>query len=150
MDAAAETGVPLMVAGEGPEREPLERRARELGAPVTFLGRVDGDEVARLLAGAGALLLPSNYHEFSPYAVLEAMAAGVPVLGSAVGGVPELIGPERVLPRGDTPALTRRLGELWADPERRRAEGDALIARVRENHSEERFTERLLSLYRAV
>ncbi len=149
VEAAAETGVPLRVAGEGPERERLEHRARELRAPVTFLGRVDRDEVARLLAGAGALLLPSNYHEFSPYAVLEAMAAGVPVLGSAVGGVPELIGSERVLPRGDTPALTRRLRELWADPAARRAEGDALIERVRVNHSEERFIERLLSLYRA-
>jgi glycosyltransferase involved in cell wall biosynthesis len=149
IEAAAAAGVPLKLAGEGPERERLERRAVELRAPVTFLGRVDRDEVARLLAGAGALLLPSNYHEFSPYAVLEAMAAGVPVLGAAVGGVPELIGPERTLPRGDTPALTERLRDMWAEPELRTTEGDALIARVRANHSEEGFLERLLSLYRA-
>ena len=51
------------------------------------------------------------------------------------------------MPRGDTPALSRRLRELWADPAARRAEGDALIERVRANHSEERFIERLLSLY---
>jgi len=149
IEAAAGSGVPLTVAGEGPERERLERRARELRAPVSFLGRVDREEIARLLRGAGALLLPSRYHEFSPYAVLEAMAAGVPVLGAAVGGVPELIGPERVLPRGDTPALTQRLRDLWGDPERRREEGDALIARVHRHHSEERFVERLLALYRA-
>ena len=149
IEAAAGSGVPLTVAGEGPERERLERRARELRAPVSFLGRVDREEIARLLRGAGALLLPSRYHEFSPYAVLEAMAAGVPVLGAAVGGVPELIGPERVLPRGDTPALTQRLRDLWDDPERRRDEGDALIARVHRHHSEERFVERLLALYRA-
>jgi len=149
VEAAAGTGVALKVAGEGPERERLERRAAQLSAPVTFLGRVSGDEVAGLLAGAGALLLPSRYHEFSPYAVLEAMAAGVPVLGAAVGGVPELIGADRVLPRGDTPALTERLRELWAHPDRRRDEGDALIARVRHNHSEEVFAERLLALYRA-
>ncbi|MDQ3648104.1 MAG: glycosyltransferase family 4 protein [Actinomycetota bacterium] len=150
IEAASDAGVPLMVAGEGPDRDRLERRALQLGAPVTFLGRVRRDEVARLLRGAGALLLPSRYHEFSPYAVLEAMAAGVPVLGAAVGGVPELIGAERVLPRGDTPALTRRLRDLWADPARRRAEGEALLARVHRNHSEERFIERLLALYRAV
>jgi len=149
IEAAAGSGVPLTVAGEGPERERLERRARELRAPVSFLGRVERKEIARLLRGAGALLLPSRYHEFSPYAVLEAMAAGVPVLGAAVGGVPELIGPERVLPRGDTPALTQRLRDLWGDPERRREEGDALIARVHRHHSEERFVERLLALYRA-
>jgi len=149
VEAAAATGVPLRIAGQGPERDALERRARELRAPVTFLGRIPRDRVASLLAGAGAVLLPSNYHEFSPYAVLEAMAAGVPVLGSAVGGVPELVGAERVLPRGDTGALSERLRELWAEPERRRQEGDALIARVRRNHSEELFLERLLSLYRA-
>ena len=149
VEASAATQVPLRVAGEGPEREPLERRARQLRAPVTFLGRVGREEVASLLAGAGAVLLPSNYHEFSPYAVLEAMAAGVPVLGAAVGGVPELIGSERVLPRGDTPALTERLRELWAEPGLRREEGDELIARVRRNHSEELFMERLLALYRA-
>ena len=149
VEASAATQVPLRVAGEGPEREALERRARQLRAPVSFLGRVGREEVASLLAGAGAVLLPSNYHEFSPYAVLEAMAAGVPVLGAAVGGVPELIGAERVLPRGDTPALTDRLRELWAEPGLRREEGDALIARVRRNHSEELFMERLLALYRA-
>ena len=149
VEASAATNVPLKVAGDGPEREALERRANELCAPVTFLGRVGREEVTSLLAGAGAMLLPSNYHEFSPYAVLEAMAAGVPVLGAAVGGVPELIGVERVLPRGDTTALTERLRELWAEPEQRRAQGDALIARVRRNHSEELFMERLLVLYRA-
>ena len=149
VEAAAGSGVPLVVAGEGPEREGLERRADELRAPVSFVGRVGREEMGRLLREAGALLLPSRYHEFSPYAVLEAMAAGVPVLGAAVGGVPELVGPDRVLPRGDTPALTERLRDLWSDPERRRVEGNALIARVRRNHSEERFTERLLALYGA-
>jgi glycosyltransferase involved in cell wall biosynthesis len=149
VEAAAATKVPLRVAGEGPEREALENQAQRLRAPVTFLGRVGREEVASLLAGAGAVLLPSNYHEFSPYAVLEAMAAGVPVLGAAVGGVPELIGAERVLPRGDTPALTERLRELWAEPGLRREEGDELIARLRRNHSEELFMERLLALYRA-
>jgi glycosyltransferase involved in cell wall biosynthesis len=148
VEASAAAGVALKVAGEGPERERLERRAGRLRAPVSFLGRVAPSEVAALLAGAGALLLPSLYHEFSPYAVLEAMAAGVPVLGSAMGGVPELIGAERTLPRGDSAVLGERLRELWAEPERRRHEGDALIARVRSGHSEDRYTERLLELYR--
>ena len=140
VEAAAETGVPLRVAGEGPERERLERRARELRAPVTFLGRVSGDEVARLLAGAGALLLPSRYHEFSPYAVLEAMAAGVPVLG--VGGGRRAGADRRragAAPRRHARRSPRACASCGPTPTRRRAEGDALIARVRENHSEERL-----------
>ena len=145
--AATRTGVPLRVAGEGPARAELEALARRLGAPVEFLGRVGRAEVAGLLAGAGALLMPSRYHEFAPYAALEAMAAGVPVLASALGGLPELIGRERCLRRNDAGALAERLGKLWADPARRRVDGDALIARARERHGEEAFTRRLLALY---
>ena len=145
--AAARSGVPLRVAGEGPAASDLEAQARGVGAPVEFLGRVRREEISGLLAGAGALLMPSRYHEFAPYAALEAMAAGVPVLASALGGLPELIGPERCLPPNDPDALTTRLRELWEEPKRRRAEGDALIARARERHGEDGYVGRLLALY---
>jgi glycosyltransferase involved in cell wall biosynthesis len=103
--------------------------------------------VTRLLRGAAAVMLPSRYHEFSPYAVLEAMAAAVPVVATPMGGMPELIGPERCVPEGDDDALAARLRELWEDPDLRDAEGDALAARARERHSQERFTNELLGLY---
>jgi len=103
--------------------------------------------MAALLAGAGAVVMPSRYHEFSPFTALEAMAAGVPVVASRLGGLPELIGPERCLPPNDPAPLATRLRELMDDPSRRRAEGEALLARARERHSEERFTRRLLELY---
>jgi glycosyltransferase involved in cell wall biosynthesis len=148
--AAALAGVPLRVAGEGPAAEDLRTLAEERGAPVEFLGRVDRERLDGLLRGAAALLLPSRYHEFSPYAVLEAMAAGVPVVATAMGGVPELIGPERCVPMGDAPALAERLRALWEDPDLRDAEGEALAARARERHSEERFTADLLGLYARV
>ena len=145
--AAARSGVPLRVAGEGPAAAELGDLARRLGAPVELLGRVGREEMSGLLAGAGALLMPSRYHEFAPYAALEAMAAGVPVLASALGGLPELIGAERCLPPNDPDALAQRLQQLWEQPERRRAEGDALIARARERHGEEDYVRRLLALY---
>jgi glycosyltransferase involved in cell wall biosynthesis len=150
IEAAAASGVPLRVAGEGPAAEELAELSRRLGAPVELLGRVGRPELARLLRGAGALVLPSRYHEFAPYSVLEAMAAGVPVVATRMGGVPELVGPERCLPPGDAPALTTRLRELFDDPHRRRSEGEALLRRARGGHGQERFTRALLNLYERV
>jgi glycosyltransferase involved in cell wall biosynthesis len=150
IEAAAISGVPLRIAGEGPEAEALERLSRRLDAPVELLGRVDRQRLAELLAGAAVVLLPSRYHELAPYAALEAMAAGVPTLGTRIGGLPELLGDERCLPLGDSNAFASRLLALWEDPDRRQADGEALLARVRERHSEERYQRDLLALYERV
>jgi glycosyltransferase involved in cell wall biosynthesis len=147
---AARAGVPLKIAGEGPAAAELARLAQRTGADVELLGRVERARMPGLLAGAGALLMPSRYHEFSPFAALEAMAAGVPVLATRMGGLPELLGPAGCVALNDPDALAERLGELWGDPGRRSAEGDALLARARERHSEERYTRNLLDLYERV
>ncbi len=112
-----------------------------------MLGRVPRDEMPGLLEGAAMLVLSSRCHEFSPFSVLEAMGAGVPVVATRSGGVPELIGAERCVPRGDATAMAGRMRTLWGDPGRRREEGEALLARAKENHSEERYLRDLLALY---
>ncbi len=145
--ACASAGVPLRIAGEGPERERLERLA---GSQVTFLGRLPADAVRDQLAGAAMVLMPSRYHEFSPYSALEALAAGVPVVATAMGGLPELLGEGRCVPVGDIPAFAARVAALWEDPAARGAEGDAAIARARERHSLDRYTADLLALYDAL
>lgn len=149
LTACLSAGVPLRVAGEGPERERLEQLAREAGAApdVTFLGRLPAAEVRRELAGAAIVLMPSRYHEFSPYSALEAMAAGVPVVATAMGGLPELLGEDRCVPIGDVGAFATSVGALWANPAARAAEGDALIARAAEHHSCDGYTADLLELY---
>jgi glycosyltransferase involved in cell wall biosynthesis len=147
MEAAAAARVPLWIAGDGPQRSELERRAKALGAPVEFVGPVPRDEMPDLLRGAAAFVLSSRYHEFSPFSVLEAMGAGVPVAAARSGGVPELIGAERCLPMGDAAALADRLRALWSDPDRRRREGEELRARARERHSEQRYLQDLLAIY---
>jgi glycosyltransferase involved in cell wall biosynthesis len=145
--AAADSGVPLRIAGQGPEEGALRALAEELGAPVELLGRVPRGGMASLLAGAAMVLLPSRYHEFAPYSALEAMAAGVPVVASALGGLPEILGAERCVAPNDPAALAARMCELHQEPDLRRQEGEALLARVREHHSQERFTAGLLDLY---
>jgi glycosyltransferase involved in cell wall biosynthesis len=144
IDAATAAGVPLKIAGEGPAAEELAARA---GANVELLGRVDRERMAALLAGAAVVLMPSRYHEFSPYSALEAMAAGVPVIATPMGGLPELIGDAACVPVNDAAGLAARVTALWEDPQLREQEGERLLERARANHRQERFTRDLLALY---
>jgi glycosyltransferase involved in cell wall biosynthesis len=143
--AARSSGVPLRVAGDGPLEAQL--RSRASGAPVEFLGRVEPARVKELLAGAAMVLIPSVSGDVMPFAALEAMAAGVPVAASDAGSLPEVLGPESCVPKKDAAALAERMRALWDDPERRRREGEAGIARVRERFGERRYLDELLSVY---
>ena len=80
----------LVVIGDGPLRERLQRRP---AARLRFEGRLPAAEVRRRMLEARALVLPSVWYEGQPMAVLEALAAGLPVLGADIGAVPELLAP---------------------------------------------------------
>lgn len=146
VDAAVRAGVPLVVAGDGPLEEQLREQASGARS-VTLLGRVERARLDGLLADAAAVVVPSRWDETFGYAALEAMAAGVPVVASRTGALPEVVGEARCVPRGDAGALAGALRTLWEDPARREAEGNALIARARERFGRERHVERLLSVY---
>ena len=106
----------LVLAGEGPERPALERQARELGLDVRLLGACA--EVVPLLMRADIVVLPS-LHEGMSNAVMEAMAAGRPVVASAVGGTPELLRGRGILVSpGDPIALASAIEALLANPTR--------------------------------
>jgi glycosyltransferase involved in cell wall biosynthesis len=82
----------LVVAGAGPEEPRLRRYAAALGiaSRITFAGPVFGADKVKLFAGADVMLLPS-YSEGLPYALLEAMAAGIPVIATPVGAIPDVV-----------------------------------------------------------
>jgi glycosyltransferase involved in cell wall biosynthesis len=147
IEAAALAAVPLWIAGDGPQAPELAALARSLDAPVQLLGQVPRAEMPALLRGAAALVLSSRSHEFSPFSVLEAMGSAVPVVATRSGGVPELVGEERCVALGDAHALADRLRALWSDPALRREDGEQLLARVRAQHSEERYLGDLLGIY---
>ena len=147
IEAAALSGVPLRVAGEGPVAEELREQAARLEAPVEFLGRLGREELQRELAGAAMLLLPSRYHEFAGYAALEAMGAGVPVIVTTLGAPPELAGHEHSVAPNDPGELAEHMAALWNDPDRRGREGDALLARASDRFGEGRHLRALLALY---
>ena len=130
-------GARLLIAGDGEHRAALEARtaALGLGGAVRFLGRASAGRVQALLAGARALVVPSIY-EGMPLVVLEAMAAGVPVVASRVSGIPEVVDDPAtgwlVLPE-DPSCLARALGEALADEaaaRRRGAAGRLKVART--------------------
>jgi glycosyltransferase involved in cell wall biosynthesis len=148
IEAAAISGVPLKVAGEGPLGPVLRRRIAELGAPVELLGRVGGEDMRELRSRAALAVVPSLYHEFSPFAAAEAMAAGLPVVASRRGGLPEVVGEQHCVPPGDATALATALEPLWREHERRQGEGEAMLARARERFAEDRFVRDLLEIYR--
>jgi len=141
IDAARIARVPLKVAGDGPLRA-------ELPPGAELLGRVSAGELAELRAGAALALAPSWSDETFGLAALEAMAAGLPVVASRTGALPETVGEENCVPRKDPEALAGAIAALWKDPARRGRMGASGIARAREEFGPERFTTRLLGLYR--
>jgi glycosyltransferase involved in cell wall biosynthesis len=147
IEAAALADIPLRVAGEGPAATQLSELAEVIGGRAEFLGRLDRAALQRELAGAAMLLMPSRFHEFAGYSALEAMAAGVPVVASRLGALPELVGDERCVPANDPHALAARMRGLWRHPEERGTEGTTLMARARAEHGEAEYRSRLLKLY---
>jgi glycosyltransferase involved in cell wall biosynthesis len=127
-------GTSLVVAGEGGERESLERRARELGIDerVRFLGPLSREDVLGLFVAADAVLLSSAW-ENHPHALVEARAVGTPVVATAVGGVAEIVvdGVNGLLvPAGDSRALAGAMVRAVGDSSLRRAALEANADRV--------------------
>lgn len=89
--AAALAKVGLTLVGTGPEAENLAALAESEGADVRFAGYLSGHDLHDAVRAARAVVLPSECYENAPLAVLEAYALGKPVIGSALGGIPELI-----------------------------------------------------------
>jgi len=145
--ACRTAGVPLVVAGEGPD----ERRLRRLadGADVRFAGMLPRDQLARVRADAAVVLAPSRWDEACPFAVIEALAAGVPVIASDRGGLPELAGADSALPVDDLGAWARAVAAAWGDPHDRHARGEAALARARQRCHPDAYYAGLMRVYSA-
>jgi len=110
----------LAFVGDGKYRNELDASAtaQGLAGRVDFLGQLPmGEGVARVLDQADLFILPSH-QEGLPRAMVEAMARALPCIGSTVGGIPELLPPEDLVPPGDVEALTLKIQEIATDPTR--------------------------------
>ena len=144
-----ERGATLLVAGEGPERAGLEEHARRAGIAgrVRFLGR--REDAPRLLAACDVFVLPSR-REGLGVAALEAMAAGVAVVATRVGGLGEAVEDGRsgrLVEPGDPEALARALEELLGDDALRARLAAAGPARVAEGYLASSMTRSYEALY---
>lgn len=149
--AAALSGERVVIAGTGPEEAALKRLVAELSAPVEFRGYVSGEALQRLIGEARALVLPSEWYENAPMSVLEAYGLGTPVIGAAIGGIPELVreGETGSLARsGDAEDLAARMSRMAAiGSGARRAMGAAGREWALADFSPQAHRERLLALY---
>jgi glycosyltransferase involved in cell wall biosynthesis len=130
----------LLLIGDGPIRNDLERQAAPLGDRVRFLGH--RDDVPDLLRAADVYAQVSQTEGFSN-AVLQAMATALPVLVTAVGGNVELVTEQtgRLVAPGDVEATARALAALMDDPALRRRLGEAARRRVVEQGSQQAMVE---------
>ena len=119
-------GVPLVVAGSGSERRRFE------GSPgVSFVGQLGEVELKALRAGAGVALVPSKFAETFGLAAAEAMAAGLPVVASRIGALPELVSSDCLVPPEDPRAMAEALLRVRGDV----GIAERGLARIREDLS---------------
>jgi N-acetyl-alpha-D-glucosaminyl L-malate synthase BshA len=140
----------LVMVGDGPDRPAAEEEARMLGLEnsVSFLGKLE--QIAPLLAAADLFLLPSQNESFG-LSALEALASGVPVVGSDAGGVPEVVrnGETGILcPVGDVPGMAAASLEILSDPKRWAEMSRLASADARARFSRDAIVTQYESLYR--
>src|SRR4029079_13213441 len=135
--------------GDGRHRAELEARAARLGIAerVRFAGALPaGERVGAGVDAADLFVLPSH-QEGLPRAMIEAMARALPCVGSTVGGIPELLPPEAMVPPGDAVALARKLWEVGKDPVRMASMSAQNLETARQ-YSTEILRPRRISFYR--
>jgi glycosyltransferase involved in cell wall biosynthesis len=140
--------VTAAIVGDGPDAARLRERADKQGiaGATRFLGALPAREGFR----RGRFLVVPSKHESLPYIVLEAGAAGVPMLATNVGGIPEIVGPEagRLLPAGDSQALAAAIAAALDRPQELSAAAQGLCARIGAAFSAAAMADRVLGAYR--
>jgi glycosyltransferase involved in cell wall biosynthesis len=140
--------VTATIVGEGPDEAKLKAQVRERGLvdEVRFVGF----QPARVAFSMGRMLVIPSRAESLPYVVLEAAAAGLPVIGTRVGGVPEIFGPHAsgLVPPDNVAALVTAIREAIVDPGEANSIAQDIRARVRAEFSVDRMVDGGLSAYR--
>lgn len=147
----------LQIVGQGPERAALERLAQTLGSAdrVAFVGQIPSMDIPRFYHQLDALVIPSrtlpNWKEQFGRVITEAMASGVPVIGSDSGAIPDVIGEAGlIVPEGDADALRAALSRLHDDHGLRATLSQRGRARVLERFTHAQIAAQTVDFYRTL
>lgn len=152
--AAKRKDVPVRIVGTGPDESRLKTLAKELDATnVTFVGFKSGDDLRKEYAGARFVVVPSVWYEVFGLIVLEAYAAGKPVLASQIGGLAELVKDGETgiqASAGDVDDWASKLGALWTAPADCIEMGRLARALVQQEFTPDLHYERIIAVYKSV
>ena len=156
LEAVARSGwrdLCVVIVGDGPEREALEKKAADLGITrrVVFAGVVERDAIPEWLSVMDVVVLPSRREQWEQFGhvLIEAMACSVPVIGTDSGEIPFVIGEAgQVVPMEDVDALARAIKRLGGDEEFRRQCWERGLRRVDAEFSHTAVARRLAVIYR--
>jgi glycosyltransferase involved in cell wall biosynthesis len=144
--------VPVRIVGDGPLKAEYEGFVAEHKMNhVTFEGYKSGEDLKQLYENAAFLVIPSEWYENAPMTILEAYAYGKPVIGSRIGGIPEMIDHERtgmLFAMGDADELAEYIGNLWSNKSLCRQMGHAARDKVEREFPSEVHYEHLMEVYR--
>lgn len=138
-----------MIAGDGPEKESILRLIRTLGIQERMFFCGVRKNVKEFYQNIDCLVIPS-FTEGLPYVMLEAMACGIPIIGTSVGDIPLLIQDEvtgYLVPPGEIDAIARRMRDIVAGPEKALIMAEAAKKLVRENFSADLMVKKTEALY---
>ena len=139
--------LPLRIAGDGPLARWLAEQVSRRGlGNVTLVGHLDEARLDDEMRRWRLAVVPSVFADNAPYAVLEPLARGIPVIASDVGGIPELLDADALVPRGDAASLAGSVERLWSAPQECRRLGAAGRARVMARHAPGGLVSRLEAL----
>lgn len=142
----------LYIAGSGPEKEKIEEfiEQNNLHDRVRLLGFLSQDEVKKYIASSSFVVVPSIWYENCPFSILETLAIGKPVIGSKIGGIPELIEDNKngfLYEYDDVLGLSRRISELFNNKKLR----DKMSKKSKElaitKYDIEKYYEHLINVY---
>ncbi|MFA6475366.1 MAG: glycosyltransferase [Patescibacteria group bacterium] len=139
----------LLLAGSGPMEAEIKAESNE---NIVYLGQLSKQELANRVKECRAVIVPSRYHDNFPYAVLEAFAAGKPVIASHRGGMPELVQPRHtgwLFEPTKPDSLTAALTEMFKRDDLVKQFGEA-ACQVAKTHNPEKHYETIISLYQSL
>jgi glycosyltransferase involved in cell wall biosynthesis len=141
----------LIITGDGPDREALQKMAIENCLPVFFTGFLEGKSLEKILFGAKVIIMPSESYENAPISLLEAFAWGKPVIGARIGGIPEMIDDEKngyLFEPGNVNDLRDKWATLLNLPAGKAySMGRSARQKVEQTYSAESHFERLMDVY---